>query len=84
MLGLLRRFTTWTLSSFRWGQSPHEALEKISDVTRVIIEWPDGETFSAREAIHRNPHLQNSQESLIQLVVHEFAERRARGDFIDL
>ncbi|MHC4879014.1 MAG: hypothetical protein ACYTGL_21390, partial [Planctomycetota bacterium] len=85
MLGLLKRITTWTLSSFPWtGQSPRAALQEISDVTRVIIDWPDGETFSARKALQRNPHLQNSQESLIQLVVHEFAERRAHGDFVDL
>lgn len=85
MLSLLKKITTWTLSSLGWdGRTPQEALNQISAVTRVIMEWPEGERFSANEALQRFPHLQNSRESLISLVVQEFADRRSRGDFIDV
>jgi serine/threonine protein kinase len=85
MLSLLRKLTTWTLSSIRWhSRMPQEALDQISDVTRVIMEWPDGEAFSAHQALQKFPHLQDSRESLINLVVHEFAELRGNGDIINV
>ncbi len=85
MLSLLKKITTWRLSSIRWnGRTPQEALDQISDVTRIIMEWPDDEAFSANEALRRNPQLQNSRESFINLVVHEYAELRSGGDFIEV
>ncbi len=82
MLTLLKKVTNWTLSSMRWnGRTPQEALDQISDVTRVIMEWPEAESFSAKEALRRFPQLQDSREKLISLVVHEFAER---ANFIDV
>lgn len=60
------------------------ALEHLSDVTRVILEWPEGRTFSALEAVRQHPYLGDSPQLLIDLAVHEFAERRAQQDSINL
>lgn len=65
----------------RFGRSDtadQHAARTQSQVTQVILDWPQSVPFRVEKVLERYPELRDDPRAIIEFAVEEFADRRAR------
>jgi|GEM_PF-1716721 serine/threonine protein kinase/tetratricopeptide (TPR) repeat protein len=81
MIGLLRKIGLAAVDSTKKPQSARTLPDVAQSlVSQVIWDWPDSTPFRVDRVLESHPELANSDRSMIDLAVEEFADRRDAGE----